>query len=268
MSVTINPSASLATAQTKLQTVLQALGSGNALTSASDNPAGLSQVSSYSVQLSGDAQAINNAQDSINLLDTANGANDQIAQNLQDLRALAVQAGDGALNAGDLKTIQQQYNQLSQGIDDIAGSTQFNGQNLLDGSFSGLTVQAGPNAGDTKSLALAGASSAALGVAGADLSSASGRASALDAIDKAIGQVNDQRINIGSFQAGLTATADNLGTAYVNTASAKSQVSDTDYAKASSALAQSQVQQQASLRAVALYNENQKSVLSLLPSER
>src|SRR5208282_6060535 len=101
------------TAQTKLTTALEALGSGNNISSAAVNPAGSVESSSYTVQLSSTAQSMNNIQDGLSMLDTASGATNQITQNLQSINTLTVQAGDGALSSSDLQAIQSQIGQLT-----------------------------------------------------------------------------------------------------------------------------------------------------------
>lgn len=260
----INSAASLSTSQSKLLTALQALSSGSSINSAADNPAGLAQSASYSVQLSSTAQAMNNVQDSSSLLDSAGGSLGQITQSLQDIRTLSIQAGDGSLNASDRQAIQSQIGQITQGIDQIASNTQFNNQNLLDGSFT-QSLQVGPNAGDTQNLSLGNFSSSSLGVSGVDITTATGQANALSALDNAIQQVNSQSANIGALQAGLGSTTSNLGATYENLAAAKSRVSDTDYAQAASDFTQANIQQQAAVHALALYNATQKNLLTLLP---
>ncbi len=259
-----NYSLAISNSQSKLVAALQALSSGNSINSAADNPAGIAQASSYSVQLSSTAQSMRNIQDSISLLDTAGGATGQINQGLQDIRELTVQAGDGSLNAGDLQSIQSQIGQITQGINQIASTTQFNGQNLLDGSAS-LTVQAGADASQTQNIQLGNFSSSALGISGLDVTTSAGQTAALASLDSAIQQVSDQNANIGAVQSSLDAALSNQGSTYINIAAAKSQVSDTDYAQMSSNFAQAKVRQQASLQALALYNSTQKSILTLLP---
>lgn len=260
----INYQSALSTSQSRLTTALQALSSGSSINSAADNAAGLAQATSYSVQLSGTAQAMNNTQNGISMLDTAGGALDQINQGLQDIRTLTVQAGNGVLSASDRQIIQSQIGQLTQGIDQIAGNTQFNGQNLLDGSAS-FTLQTGANAGQTQNIQLGNLSSSALGISGLDVTTAAGQATALSSLDNAIQQVSSQSANIGAAQASLNSTLASQSTSYNNLAAAKSRVSDTDYAQTTSSLAQSNVQQQASLHALALYNSTQNSILTLLP---
>lgn len=249
---------SLDKAQENLTSNLLKLSTARSINSAADDAAGLAQSSSYSVQLSSQAQAMNNAQDSLSLLDTASGALGQVSGGLQQLNTLAVQAGDGALSASDRQALQQQADQITQGLDQIAGNTQFNGRNLLDGSFS-QSLQSGG-----QSLALGSVSSSALGLSGLDLTSADGQSSAIAAIGNALQQVNAQQTTVGAAQSGLSAELSNLGTSYDNLAAANSRISDTDYAKAASDMSQASVQQQVSLKAVALYNQMQKSTLGLL----
>ena len=196
------------------------------------------------------------------MLDTAGGAANQISQSLQAISTLAVQAGDGSLNASDLQAIQSQIGQLSQGIDQIAGTTQFNGQNLLDGSGN-VSLQTGPNAGDVQSVSLGSMTTASLGISGVDVTTAAGQANALTAVDNAIQQTSTQEASIGALQNGLGALAANLGTTSLNLAAANSQVSDTDYAQASSNFAQANVQQQVSLRMLAMYNAMQSELARL-----
>lgn len=263
----INPlgnSPAISSPQSKLTTALQALSSGRSINSAADNAAGLAQATSYSVQLSGTAQAMSNVMNGMSMLDTANGAIDQISQGLQDIRTLAVQAGNSTLNASDRQAIQEQVNRITQGINQIAGGSQFNGQNLLDGTAN-LTMQSGPDAGQTQNLQLGNLSGAALGIASVDVTTAAGQSAALTSLDNAIQQVSNQSASIGAAQASLGSTLAGQGVTYENLAAAKSRISDTDYAKTSSDLVQSNVQQQASLQALALYNATQNSVLTLLP---
>lgn len=262
----VNYPSALQTSQSKLTTALQALSSGSSINSAADNAAGLAQSVSYSVQLSGTAQSISNAQNGISMLETASGAINQISQGLQDIRTLAVQAGSGALSASDRQVLQSQIGQITQNINQVAGNTQFNGQNLLDGSVN-LTVQTGANAGQTQNIQLGNFSGSALGVSGVDVTTAAGQAAALTSLDSAIQQVNSQSANIGAAQSSLNSVISSQSNAYNNLAAAKSRVSDTDYAQVSSNLAQSNVQQQASLHALALYNSTQNSVLALLPKK-
>ena len=244
---------------------MQRLSSGLRINSAADDAAGLATAVSLSTQAAGLLQAAANANNGISLTETAAGAVGQIGATLQQMRTLAVQAGNATLNAADRQSIQNQMGQLGQQLNQISGQTQFNGQNLLDGSFSSQ-FQTGAEAGQTIPIAIGNFSGASLGVAGLDVTTASGSASALGAIDQAINTVSQQQGALGAVAAGLTSAQTNAGSAAVNTLAAKSRIADTDYAAASAGQAQQGVQTQAALKALSMYNDIQKQqISSLLP---
>jgi len=249
---------------TRLQSLGQKLSSGRAINSALDNAAGLAQSSSFSVQLSSTAVAMQGLQDGSSLVQTASGALGEVSSNLQQLNDLAVQAGNGSLSASDRQALQAQASQLTQNLNQISGNTQFNGQNLLDGSFS-ANLQTGPNAGDTQSLSLGSVSANALGLGSVDLTSSSGQASAMQAISQALQQVNDQQAGVGASQSGLQANFDQLSAQSGALASSNASLSDADLAQAASSFSQEQVRQTAATRMLSLYQSMQKDTLSLLP---
>lgn len=249
---------------TRLQSLGQKLSTGRSINSALDNAAGLAQLSSYNVQLSSTAVAMQGLQDGGSLLQTASGALGQVSSNLQQLNDLAVQAGNSTLSASDRQALQAQASQLTQNLDKIAGNTQFNGQNLLDGSFS-AQLQTGPNAGDSQALSLGSVSSSALGVASLDLSSSAGQASAMQAISQAMQQVSDQQAGVGAAQTGLQANFDQLVAQSGALASSSASLGDADMAQAASGLSQDQVRQTAATRMLSLYQSMQKDTLNLLP---
>lgn len=250
-------------AQNAQFTTLQRLGSGSRINSAKDDAAGLAIAVAMASQLGSGNQAMRNVNDSLSLTDTAGGALSQVSDSLQRMRELTVQAANGTNSASDLQAIQGEINQLAQGIDQIAGNTQFNGQNLLNGTFSGQ-IQTGANPGDTQTVSLGNASSQGLGISNLDVTNQASAANALNLLDSAINSVGTQQASIGATQAALNSTLANLSNTYENIASAKSRISDTDYAKESSNLAQNNVQTQASLKALSVYNSMQKNILDLL----
>jgi flagellin len=255
---------SLAVRNRLLASLTQKLSSGQAINAAADNPAGLAQSTSYKVQLSSQGVALNGLQDGGSLLNTASSALGQVSSNLQQLNDLAVQAGDGSLSASDKQALQDQANQITQNLSQISSSTQFNGQNLLTGSFSGA-LTTGANPGDTLQFSLGNASPANLGVGALDLTTSNGQANAISAISGALQQVNDQQANVGGLQAGVDAASSALQTGSLSLASANSRISDTNYAQTSSEASLTELQQQASIKALALYQSVQQSSLGFLP---
>lgn len=254
----------LNSAQNSAQSSLQKISSGTRVGSARDNPANLAVAVSMAAQLGSASQAQRNVADGLSITETADGALGQVAESLQRMRELAVQAGNGSLSAGDRQALQAEFGQLSEQIGKTAASAEFNGQKLLDGSFS-AQLQSGPAPTDLRPLNLAGSSPQALAIDNLDIATTSNAANAINAIDGALGKVNDQRAAVGAANAGLNATLANLSHSYENLAASRSRIADTDYAGESASLAQAQVQTQAAGKALNAYREAQStSVLGLL----
>jgi len=249
--------------QSLIQTSIQRLSSAKRINSAADNPAGLAIADAISSRLGGQNQAIGNIGKGLSLTDTAGSALTQVTDNLQRIRELTVQAGNGSLSVADRQSLQDEINGLGKSIDGIAGNTQFNDQKLLDGSFDGQ-LQIGPNPGDTLGLSLSNVSSTALGVSGLDVSSAANASNALDSIDSAIKNVGNQQSNLASTAAGLNSNLANLSSSYQNLAETRSRIQDTDYAQTAADLNKGKLQNQVASYALKLYQDNQKAASALL----
>ncbi|MDD5177626.1 MAG: flagellin [Sterolibacterium sp.] len=260
LSISLN---TLNTANTALAESLARLSSAKRINSAKDDAAGLAIAEAMGAQLGSGNQAIRNVYDGLSLTSTAEGALGQVTESLQRMRELAVQAANGTNSAADRQALQNEFNQIGQGLEQLANTTQFNGQKLLDGSYNGQ-IQAGPNPGDTRLLTIGNGTPQALGVVALDVTSSATAATAIDALDSALGKVNSMRAEIGAAQAGLGSTLANLSGTYENLAAAKSRISDADYARETGNLSRNAIQQQAATQALALYNANQSSVLSLI----
>ncbi len=259
----VSPSASnLDKAQNALSTAQKRLASGLRINSARDDAAGLAIAAQMAAQLGSDNQALRNVADSISMTETAGGALGQVTANLQAMRTLAVQAANGTNSASDREAIQAQFSQLSQGIDQIANQTEFNGQKLFNGNFS-AQIQNGPQATDQQTLTLGALSTQALGVNGLEVTSAGGPANAIGAIDNAIASISQRQASVGAAQAGLSSAAVSLAGTYENLAASKSRITDTDYAKETANRSQAGVQQQAALQATSVANANQAALLRL-----
>lgn len=258
-----SPASGLVQASNSLATSLNRLSTGLRINSAKDDAAGLAIATRLSAQLGSGDQALRNIQDGLSVTETAGGALGQVSDTLQRIRELTVQAANGTNSASDRQAIQAEISQLGQGLDQISAQTSFNGQPLLNGSFD-TQLQTGPNSGETQPLALGDASAKGLGIAALDVTSAAGAANALQAIDQALSNVGAQQGAVGAAQSGLNSAAAALSGTYENLAAAKSRIGDTDYAGESANLAQAGVRQQAAIKALALYNANQSSVLGLL----
>jgi flagellin len=150
--------------QNDLSTAISRLSSGLRINSAKDDAAGLAISERFTAQIRGVNQAARNANDGISLAQTAEGSLGTIGSNLQRMRELAVQSANATNSASDRAALQQEVGQLAAEIDRVATQTQFNGTNLLDGSFSAQQFQVGANAGQTIAVAgIASARTSALG---------------------------------------------------------------------------------------------------------
>jgi flagellin len=170
MALGINTNVASLSAQNQLSSsqklndqALERLSSGLRINSAKDDAAGLAISTRFSSQISGLNIAQRNANDGISLAQTAEGALEETTNILQRIRDLSVQSANSTNSASDRSALQGEVNQLKQEVDRIASSTQFNGLNLLDGSFTAQDFQVGANAGQTISVSVSGARGADLG---------------------------------------------------------------------------------------------------------
>lgn len=145
----LNSQRNLTTSQASLSTSLQRLSSGLRINSAKDDAAGLAISERFSSQIRGNTQAARNANDGISLAQTAEGGLSTAGDLLQRIRELAVQSANGTNSDSDRKSIQGEVSALSSELDRVANTTQFNGQNVLDGSLTSAQFQVGANSGQT-----------------------------------------------------------------------------------------------------------------------
>jgi flagellin len=145
----LNAQRNLNTSQSALATSLQRLSSGLRINSAKDDAAGLAISERFTAQIRGLDQARRNANDGISLAQTAEGALQSAGDILQRIRELAVQSANASNSAGDRQALNAEVIQLTQELDRIASTAEFNGLKLLDGTFGSATFQVGPNANQT-----------------------------------------------------------------------------------------------------------------------
>ncbi len=155
---------SLTSSGSQLTTALQQLSSGLQINSAADNAAGYAISQGMTSQINGLNTATNNTNDGVSLTQTAQGSLQQITNDLQTMRNLAVQSLNATNSSQDRADLNQQFQQLAADINQVSQTASFNGVNLLDGSFQGATFQVGANAGQSITVgAVASASTTAIG---------------------------------------------------------------------------------------------------------
>jgi flagellin len=155
---------SLTSSGTQLASALQQLSTGLRVNTAADDAAGYAIAQGMTSQVDGLNQASQNANDGVSLTQTASGAMTEITNDLQTMRDLAVESLNATNSANDRQDLNAQFTQLAADVNNVAANTQFNGVNLLDGSFQGADFQIGANAGQIISVSsIASASTSAIG---------------------------------------------------------------------------------------------------------
>jgi flagellin len=152
--LSLNAQRNLSRSDSTLATALQRLSSGLRINSAKDDAAGLAIANRFTTQIRGLNQAVRNANDGISLAQTAESALDELTNNLQRIRELAVQSANATNSASDRAALDQEVQQRLAEVNRIASQTSFNGQKVLDGSFGAAQFQVGANVGETISVNL------------------------------------------------------------------------------------------------------------------
>ena len=257
-----------------LDKAMQQLSTGKRINSAQDDAAGLAISNKMTAQIRGLNQAVRNANDGISMLQTAEGATGEITNMLQRMRELAVQAANGTYESSDRSALNNEVTALSAEITRISDNTEWNGMKLFTatnasaggiGAAGVVTLQVGigGSAGNQFSVTLNDIDSA-LSLSGISLTTSSGATAALDTLDAAITAVDTDRAAFGATMNRLTYAIDNLTNISQNAQASRSRIMDTDYAQATTELAQSQIIQQAATAMLAQANQAPQAVLSLL----
>jgi len=244
---------------------LEKLSSGYRINRAADDAAGLAISEKMKAQISGLRQGARNAQDGISLIQTAEGALHEVHSILQRMRELAEQAASATMSDSDRTQIQAEVTQLISELDRIAASTKFNGQNLLDGSFTDKEFLIGTDtAVDTFTVSIGNMDAATLGVDSVSIATQADAKTAVADIDTAIETVSTQRATLGAYQNRLEHTINNLNTAAENLAAAESRIRDVDMALEMATFTRHQILLQAGTAMLAQANMKPQSVLKLL----
>lgn len=245
---------------------IEKLSSGLKINRAGDDAAGLSISEKMRGQIRGLNMASKNAQDGISLIQTAEGALDEVHAMLQRMRELAVQAANDTNVAADRISIKDELDQLTSEIDAISTRSEFNTQKLINGSFSNKTFHIGSNNLQTISVSIGAMSASALGVKTGSIVVSTNLAagSAITKINTAITRVSSQRSKLGAIQNRLEHTIKNLDNSAENLQAAESRLRDTDMAKEMSSFTKSNILAQASQAMLAQANQLPQQVLQLL----
>ena len=248
----------------RLQGNYSRLASGLRIATAADDAAGLAISERMRSQIRSLGAAGRNAQDGISLVQTAEGALNEVSNLLGRMRELSVQSANGTLSTADRTTINDEVTALVAEIDRIASSVEFNGITLLDGTAAGTSIQVGLDAAETIGVTLQDATTATLGVDVIDVTTSAGANTALGLVDTAIDTVNAARGSLGASQNRLQSAIASIANSRENLSSAESRIRDVDVASETADLTRNSIMQQAAVSILQQANTQPQIALSLL----
>ncbi len=242
------------------------LSSGYRINRAADDAAGLAISEKMRRQVRGLTQASANAQDGISAVQTAEGALNEVHDMLQRMNELAVKAANDTLQSTDRSYIKSEINALASEISRTAASTQFNNQNLLDGTFVNKNLQVGSDSDAQNQIIICieEMSATHIGVNDLQVSTHDVAKSAITSIKAALISVSKQRSDLGAIQNRLEHTIKNLDNVVENTQAAESLIRDTDMAEEMVRYSNNNILMQAGQSMLAQANQSNQGVLSLL----
>ena len=248
-----------------LQKSTEKLSSGYKINRAADDAAGLSISEKMRNQIRGLNKASDNAQDGISLVQTAEGALNEVHSMLQRMSELAVQASNDTNQTVDRAALQSEVAQLQKEINRVADTTQFNKQNILNGDFQNKNLQVGANAGQSIGVSITGIKITCTdALNGTSVDTYANAQTAITNIQTSITALSTQRSTLGAIQNRLEHTTANLDNISENTQSAESRIRDTDMAEEMVQYSKNNILQQAGQSMLAQANQANQGVLSLL----
>ena len=249
-----------------LQKSTEKLSSGYKINRAADDAAGLSISEKMRNQIRGLNKASDNAQDGISLVQTAEGALNEVHSMLQRISELAVQASNDTNQTVDRTALQSEVAQLQTEITRVANTTQFNKQNILNGDFTKKNIQVGANSGELIDIDITDVKTTVSDALakGTKVDSFTAAQTAIDNIQKSITALSTQRSTLGAIQNRLEHTTANLDNISENTQAAESRIRDTDMAEEMVTYSKNNILQQAGQSMLAQANQANQGVLSLL----
>jgi flagellin len=246
------------------------ISSGLRISRAADDAAGLGVAENLRASSQSAMVAMRNINDGVSIIAVAEGAAGEVSDILIRMRELAVQSASETLDDDQRSYIQTEYVQLASEVDRISNVTEFNGNQLANGTLNSLNVQAGVNntANDVVTITLGDLTSATLGVDTGTVSMASSASAsaALDAIDSAIAAVSSYRADFGAVENRLGSALNNLEVYSENTQAAESRIRDADFGYETAQLSQNQILQQAGTAILQQTKNINQAVTQLLQS--
>lgn len=265
----VNAQRNLFNTNVKLGKSLEKLSSGLRINRAGDDAAGLAISESFRSEIRALQQASRNASDAISMVQTAEGALDEVSNIAIRLKELSEQAANGTLGSAERGFLNSEFSALVSEITRITDTTAFNGTNLIDGSGGTVDIQVGTKSAASNQIQLdfnTDVDATSLGLASLSLTGtdATNAKTALDAVSTALTTISQTRANFGAVQNRLESTVRNIGVTVENFSAANSRIRDVDVAEESANLTSLQILQQAGISVLAQANFAPQSALSLL----
>jgi flagellin len=245
------------------------LSSGQRITKAADDAAGLAISEKLKAEIRSTQQATRNANDGISMIQVAEGGLNETSNILTRLRELAMQSASDTVGDTERQMSNLEYQQLKSEMERISKVTEFNGKKLLDGSGEKYDYQVGSGNNEFEDrisfdASALNASLDSIGIEGADVSSKESAQDSLGMLDGAIEKVSGQRAVLGATQNRLTSTVTNLQVFSENMSAANSRIRDVDYAEETAKQARNQIITAASTSVLAQANANGQHALKLI----
>lgn len=262
----LNTQRSLNRSQGELNNALARLSSGLRVNTAKDDAAGLAIAERFTAQIRGYNQAVRNSNDAISLAQTAEGTLQEVANALQRIREIAVQAVNATNSADDRLSLQQEVTQLQAEIKRVS-TTKFNGAEVVGASAGTFTFQVGPNAGDTVVVSTVDVTSGAIvsnAVSAGNVSTAGSASALIGYVDTMLDTINSSRAIFGAVQNRFEAVVRNGQNVAENLTASRSRIQDADFAAETARLTRAQILQQAGISMLSQANSLPQNVLSLL----
>jgi flagellin len=248
-----------------METAMERLSSGLRINSAADDAAGLAVAGKMESQLRGINMSVRNAQDGVGLIQTGESGLNEIRNMVLRIRELAVQMANGIYeNTPDRANAQLEVAALLEQVDLIAENTRFNDVALLDGSFTGVTIQAGNTTAETIQLSFIDVGQTGLSINGAAISTQASATTVIGTMDSALETIASEQATMGSLINRLNFSVSNLSKASVMTEQAIGRVMDADFASETTQLSKQQILNQAATSMLAQANQSKQSILALL----
>ena len=252
-----------------VDTAMERLSTGKRINNAGDDAAGQAIATRLTAELQGLSMASRNAGDAQSMVDTAEGAMQEVHTILLRMRELAVQSANGTLTDADRSHTDAEFQQLEAEITRISDNTKWAGKGLIDGSLStgsAISFQIGEGANQTISVTIANfaATAPAISSVGQAVSTAAKAQLSIAQLDVAIANVSSERGKLGAVSNRLTSTMNNLDQISVNLSASKGRIEDADFAAETGNLAKGQILQQAATAMLAQANASKQQVLTLI----